>query len=99
MKRKVLLLTIIGLVLFQNSFFAMKGYCSQPAEAGGNVEVVEVEESKEAEEGKKQKKAKKQKESKETVDTNRRAGKSLFMMLTRFNFNRLHWLYKQRLIC
>ena len=52
MKRKVLLLTIIGLVLFQNSFFAMKGYCSQPAEAGGNVEVVEVEESKEAEEGK-----------------------------------------------
>ena len=50
MKRKVLLLTIIGLVLFQNSFFAMKGYCSQPAEAGGNVEVVEVEESKEAEE-------------------------------------------------
>ena len=44
MKSKVLRLTILCLVLLQNSFFALNGYCSQPVEADGKVEVVEVEE-------------------------------------------------------
>ena len=75
LKRKILLLTIIGLVLLQNFIFAMQGYCSQPAEADGNVEVVEVKETKEAEESKEAEEGKEAEEDKEAEEGKEAEGK------------------------
>ena len=78
MKSKISLLTILCLVLLQNSLFALKGYCSQPAEADGKVEVVEVEEVHEggkAEEGKEVKENKETEENKEAEEGKEAEGK------------------------